>query len=76
MAATSEVVIDRTDDHDRYRYVCPNGHTTWDRTNNHIWCPSCADHAHHDNDIDPEHYELLDKRTNETIPWEAVTIKS
>lgn len=68
------VVIDRSEFADRARYVCPNGHANWDRTNNHIWCQSCARASTFDNDIDPEHYELIDKKTDQEIPWSAVTV--
>jgi len=72
--APDPVVIDRTDEVDRMRYTCPNGHTTWDRTNNHIWCRMCRRACEHGEDVDPEHYELLDKATGETIPWSAVRL--
>jgi hypothetical protein len=72
--APDPVVIDRTKDVDRMRFVCPNGHTTWDRTNNHVWCRMCRRACEHGEDVDPEHYELLDKATGETIPWSAVRL--
>ena len=65
------VEIDLDDPADRYRYVCPYGHTSWSRTNSHIHCYSCA--RHHD-DVDPEHWHVLDKRTGDEIPWSAVRI--
>jgi len=67
------ITIDRTGP-DRYRYVCPNGHTNWDRTNNHIWCPSCRRQSEHGADIEPEHWEIHDKKTDDTIPWSAIQI--
>jgi hypothetical protein len=36
--ATVEIE-DRTD---RWRFRCPNGHTTWEPTNHHFWCRTCA----------------------------------
>jgi len=75
MAVTNEsVVIDRSEEPDRYRFVCPNGHTSWDRTNNHIWCPSCRRQAEHGADMDPEHYEVFDKKTGQAIPWQNVKL--
>lgn len=69
-----QVVIDRRKTSDRYRYVCPNGHTNWDRTNNHIWCRECRRQHENGVDVDPEHWGLVDKKTGETIPWSAVTL--
>lgn len=39
---STAVEIDENDTLDRYRYLCPNGHTNWERTNNHFWCATCA----------------------------------
>lgn len=72
--STTEVVIDRSDDLDRFRFTCPRGHTTWDRTNNHIWCPSCRREGEHGADVDPEWYVVYDKQREEKIPWEQVTL--
>jgi hypothetical protein len=63
-----------TDDIDRMRYRCPNGHTSFSRTNSHIWCQSCADAAQRGHDIEPEHYAIYDARTGQEIPWSAVEI--
>lgn len=68
------VEIDRRDETERWRYVCPNGHTDWDRTNNHIWCRSCRHQHEHGADMDPEHWHLVDRRTDDEIPWRAVEI--
>ena len=72
--ARPTVTIDRSGP-DKWRFVCPNGHTDWAHTNNHIWCPACRRQAEQGFDIDPEHWEILDKKTGETIPWSAVHIK-
>lgn len=72
--AGKPVRIDRTNPADRYRYVCPNGHVNWDRTNNHIWCRSCRRQCEAGDDVDPEHYELLDKKTGERIDWSRVRL--
>jgi len=68
------VRIDRAADEDRWRFTCPNGHTDWDRTNSHIWCRSCCHAAEHGADVHPEHYELLDKKSGELVPWSAVEL--
>ena len=69
-ADARRVEVDRSKD--KYRWCCPNGHTTWSKTNSHIWCPSCARSP--DDRLDPEHWELLDKKTGETIPYSAVVL--
>ncbi|GAA3882802.1 hypothetical protein [Haloarcula argentinensis] len=68
--AHEEVVIDRDDE--PYRWVCPNGHCSWDRTNNHCWCPSCARQSENGVDVHPEHWEIVDEKTGQTIPYAAV----
>lgn len=42
------------------RLRCPRGHSSWDRTNSHFWCYSCARHGW---DIDPEFEAVVDART-------------
>lgn len=27
---------------DRWRFVCPQRHRSWEPTNHHFWCPKCA----------------------------------
>jgi len=68
------VVVDRTEDAERWRYVCPNGHPNWDKTNNHIWCPGCRRQHENGDDVDPEHWSIVDKATDEEIPWSAVEV--
>lgn len=68
------VKIDRSDAADRYRYVCPNGHTTWSRTNSHIWCKACSEQSRQDEDVNPEHWSIHDKKTGERIPWSSVRL--
>lgn len=69
----SRVEIDRDDELDRMRYVCPNGHTRWVPTNSHCYCHSCSQLA--DAGRGPEYYELLDKKTDETIAWSRVVLQ-
>lgn len=73
--APKRVVIDRSNATDRWRYTCPNGHVNWARTNSHIWCRGCSQANRHDNDVDPEHYEIHDNKTGEIIPWSAVVLQ-
>lgn len=74
--AHETVRIDRSNAVERYRYVCPNGHTDWDLTNNHIWCRSCRRQAENGEDVDPEHWEIYDKRDHREIPWSAVEVRA
>ncbi|EMA47951.1 hypothetical protein [Halococcus saccharolyticus] len=48
-----------------WRYTCPRGHTSWEPTNNHLWCATCSRSS--DPEVDPEFWELHDKRTGETV---------
>lgn len=68
--APDSVEVDR--DEEPYRWACPQGHTSWERTNSHGWCAECSRAAENGADVDPEHWELLDKQTDETIPYSAV----
>lgn len=64
------VRVDR--DEEPWRWRCPNGHTSWDRTNNHVWCPECRRANEAGADVHPEHYEIVDARNDRTIPYSAV----
>ena len=68
--AETTVEVDRNDE--PYRWACPRGHTSWERTNSHGWCAECRRAAEHGADVNPEHWELLDKRADKTIPYAAV----
>lgn len=72
--APDRVEIDRSDHVERYRWRCPNGHIDWDRTNNHIWCRGCLRQHEAGEDVDPEHYAVVDAKTGEEISWSAVEV--
>jgi len=58
-----------------YRWVCPNGHPCWERTNSHLWCSSCRRALENDGLMkvqQAEHWEIFDKKDEETIPYSAV----
>ncbi len=38
-AVATVTIEERTD---RWRFRCPNGHTTWEPTTHHVWCHTCA----------------------------------
>ncbi|SNZ18249.1 hypothetical protein SAMN06269185_3308 [Natronoarchaeum philippinense] len=68
------IQINRSDDIDRMRFRCPNGHTRWTPTNSHVYCSSCGKARDSHRDADPEHYELLDKKTGELISWSRIEL--
>jgi hypothetical protein len=72
--ADAEVVEISRSGASRYRYRCPRGHIDWDRTNAHIWCRGCRRQADAGEAVDPEWWEIHDKRTSERIPWSAVRV--
>ena len=70
--ARTEVHIRMDSKVDRWKWVCPAGHTNWQPTNGGIWCLSCS-RAH---DIeDPGWHELENKATGERVPWERVVFE-
>ena len=71
--AGDRVVIDRDDPSDRWRYRCPNNHTRWSPTNNHLFCSSCSQQA--DPGEGPEYWRVLDAKTGEEIPWSRVAFR-
>jgi len=66
------VEIDRSELAQRWRYVCPNGHTDWDCTNNHIWCRGCRRQVEAGDDVAPEHWAIYDKQRDRSLPWSTV----
>lgn len=60
-----KTTIHTDDETDRWRWVCPRGHRSWEPTNNHFWCAECARTWAHNDDLDPEFDELRNKRTGE-----------
>lgn len=64
--------IDRSDAIDRFRFVCPAGHTTWERTNSHGWCAQCSKASKQGADVDPEFYQIWDKKTGDMIDYGAI----
>ncbi len=68
-----KTMIHLEDDADRWRWVCPRGHRTWEPTNYHFWCAECARQMDHDK-FSPEFDELRDKRTGETKTREEIRL--
>jgi hypothetical protein len=69
------IEIDRSNDVERYRWTCPEGHVDWAPTNNHLWCSTCRRQYEHGRDVDPEHYHVVDQQTGEEIPWTRVELE-
>jgi hypothetical protein len=39
---SGRTTIDLQDETDRWKWVCPRGHRSWEPTNHHFWCQKCA----------------------------------
>lgn len=52
-------------DDDRWRFVCPNGHRSWEPTNEHFWCAACARSV--DDDAEPSFDQLRDQKTDDLL---------
>ncbi|GAA1280269.1 hypothetical protein GCM10009646_79130 [Streptomyces aureus] len=72
MSNRARVHIDRSDAIDRFRFVCPAGHTTWERCNSHAWCAQCSKASQQGSDVEPEFYEIWDKKTGDMIAYDAI----
>lgn len=59
---------------DRWRYRCPYGHVEWEPTNRHGWCRACARNVDHDDEADPEFWEILDTKSGELIDWADIDV--
>lgn len=58
------------DELDRWRFTCPRGHRSWEPTNHHFWCASCA----RVNGVDGVFHELLDRRDGRLLAREDVRL--
>ena len=55
---------------DRWRFVCPRGHRSWEPTNHHFWCAKCARR----DDVDGVFHELRDRRDGGLLEREQVRL--
>jgi len=60
------------DEGDRWRYVCPNGHRSWEPTNDHFWCATCARRS----GVAGEFDELHDRREDEQLDRDEVRLQT
>lgn len=55
---------------DRWRFVCPRGHRSWEPTNHHFWCAQCARMK----EFDGVFYELVDRKTGREYERDEVQL--
>lgn len=51
-------------DAERWRFACPNGHTSWQPQVNTVYCQGCTRDPEVEHSV---HDQLLDRRTGERI---------
>lgn len=68
------VMIDTSDELDRWKWRCPAGHTNWEPTNEHFYCAQCARQAEQGADVEPEFDQLRNARTNELRERDEIEI--
>nr|WP_240729987.1 hypothetical protein [Halalkalirubrum salinum] len=66
----SKKVVRIEDRQDRWRYVCPRGHRSWEPTNHHFWCQKCAAHP----EMDGVFHELRDRKTDDLLDRSQVRL--
>jgi hypothetical protein len=57
------VTIDLSAERDRWRYRCPNNHTSWSPINGFVHCKACADQ----HGVDPVYDHLLDAKSGREV---------
>lgn len=62
--ARRTVTIDLDAELDRWRYRCPNNHTSWSPVNGFVHCKACSDQ----HGVDPVYDHLLDRKTGREVP--------
>lgn len=70
MSETKTVHIE--DETDRWRFVCPRGHRSWEPTNFHFWCQRCAQR----DDVDGVFHELRDGKTGDLLERENIRLQT
>jgi len=66
----SQVTIEIENRHDRWRFVCPRGHRSWEPTNHHFWCAKCA----RAEGVDGVFHELRDQKSGHLIERQEVRL--
>ena len=63
-------VVRIEDRQDRWRFVCPRGHRSWEPTNHHFWCQKCAA----SDDYDGVFQMLRDRKTGAELSRDRVRL--
>ncbi|MFC7128451.1 hypothetical protein ACFQI8_03455 [Haloferax chudinovii] len=66
------VTIELENEIDRWQWRCPRGHTTWEPTNHHFWCSTCA--KMWGDDVEPEFELLRNEKTGEVVERDDVVL--
>jgi hypothetical protein len=64
--------IELEDKADRWRYVCPAGHRSWEPTNEHFFCVVCARRP--ETDTNPSFRQLRDQKTGNLLDRDDVEL--
>jgi len=65
-----KVTVEIENRSDRWRFVCPRGHRSWEPTNHHFWCAKCARME----DVDGVFHELRDRKSGHLIERQEVRL--
>ncbi|WP_240471132.1 hypothetical protein [Halorubrum tropicale] len=63
-------VVRIEDRQDRWRYVCPRGHRSWEPTNHHFWCKQCAS----GDEFDGVFHTLRDQKTGAELARDQIRL--
>lgn len=63
-------VIELDDEIDRWKWVCPRGHRSWEPTNHHFWCADCA----RTYDVDGAFHRLRNAATGELLERDEIVL--
>lgn len=59
-------------DTERWRWVCPRGHRSWEATNRHFWCARCARNYESDGVFE----ELRNTATGESFERDEIQLRN
>jgi len=62
--------VDIEDRADRWRFVCPRGHRSWEPTNHHFWCAKCARRR----GVDGVFHQLVDRKTGREFERDEIEL--
>jgi hypothetical protein len=70
LAMSEKKVVRIENRSDRWRFVCPRGHRSWEPTNHHFWCQKCS----RCQGVDGVFHELHDHKTGENFEREHIRL--